>query len=115
MKPIIKNIFVFLGVVFLIYEIYTFIQSENLTGKYWKNISKVKVGMSLDEARHIVGDLEYQYWTQDNKSGEIIVSKKNNGELVYALEYDMVFGGSDNPKIYFDPNTLIVTEVLNGE
>ena len=114
MKPIVKNIFAFLGVIFLTYGIYNFVQNERITEKYWENIKKVKVGMTLIEARKIVGDLEYQYWTQDNKSGEIIV-QSIDGKPIYSLEYDMVFAGSDNPKIYFDPNTLIVTKVVTGE
>ncbi|MEY2692907.1 MAG: hypothetical protein RIT03_1298, partial [Bacteroidota bacterium] len=32
-----------------------------------------------------------------------------------TLEYNMVFGGSDNPRIYFDPITLIVTKINLGE
>ena len=37
MKPIIKNTFAFLGVIFLTYGIYNFVQRERLTEKYWKN------------------------------------------------------------------------------
>ncbi len=111
----IKNILASLGILLLIFEAYNFIQKERINEKYWRNISKVKVGMTLEEARKIIGDYKYESWTQDNKSGEIIVSRDTNGKLTYAVEYDMVFGGSDNPKIFFDPNTLIVTEILNGE
>ena len=71
--------------------------------------------MTLEQARTIIGDIEYQYWTQDDRSGEISVNKKSDGTVEYTLEYDMVFAGSDNPKIYFDPNTLIVTKVFYGE
>ena len=113
MKPIVKNTFAFLGVILLVHAIYNFISTEMLTQKYYRNISKVKVGMRLNEARKIVGDLEYQYWTQDIESAEIII-QKDNGKPVYTLEYNMAFAGSDNPKIYFDPNTLIVTKVLTG-
>jgi hypothetical protein len=114
MKPIIKNTFAFLGVILLTYGIYNFVQRERLTEKYWKNIKKVKIGMTLNEARQIVGDLEYQYWTQDDKSAEIII-QNIDGKPVYTLEYNMVFGGSDNPRIYFDPITLIVTKINLGE
>lgn len=111
----VKNILAFLGILLLIFEAYGYIQNERITGKYWQNIEKVKVGMTLEEARKIIGDSKYESWTQDNKSGEIIVSKDTNGKISYAIEYDMVFGASDNPKIYFDPNTLIVTEISKGE
>lgn len=115
MNPKLKSLFAFIGVLLLTFEIYSYVQREITTQKYWENISKVKVGMSLKEARQIIGDAKYQYWTQDFKSGEIIVSENNKGEMVYAVEYDMLFGASDNPKIYFDPKTLIVTEVVKGE
>jgi hypothetical protein len=114
MKPTTKNIFAFLGVIFLTYGIYNFVQREKLTEKYWANIKKVKIGMSLNEAREIVGDLKYQYWTQDCESAEIIV-QNIDGKVVYTLEYAMVFAGSDNPRIYFDPNTLIVNKINIGE
>lgn len=70
--------------------------------------------MTLQEAREIIGDLKYQYWTQDNKSGEIIISDFN-GELTYSLEYPMIFAGSDNMRIEFDPITLRVTDKFCGE
>ncbi len=70
--------------------------------------------MTLEQAREIIGDLKYQYWTQDEKSGEIIVSE-SNGKLNYSLEYPMVFAGSDNMRIYFDPITLLVTDKFCGE
>jgi hypothetical protein len=114
MKQITINIFAFLGVISLIYGMYNFVQKEKLTEKYWENIKKVKVGMTLNETRQIIGDLKYQYWTQDDKSAEIII-QIIDGKPIYSLEYNMVFGGSDNPKIYFDPNTLKVTKVIIGE
>ena len=114
MKQLVKNIFAFLGFIFLIYGIYNFVKRERLTKSYWENIKKVKVGMTLNEAREVIGDLKYQYWTQDDKSAEIIV-QIIDGKPIYTLEYDMVFGGSENPRIYFDPNTLKATKIINGE
>ena len=110
-----KKIIIIICSLFLIFEIYVYIASENITQKYWDNISKVKVGMNLDEARKIIGDYEYQYWTQDNKSGEIIITKDKNNNPIYSLEYDMLFGSSGNPKIYFDPNTLSIYKIERGE
>ncbi len=110
-----KRIIIIIGSLFLIFEIYGYIKSEITTQKYWDNISKMKVGMNLDEARKIIGDYEYQYWTQDNKSGEIIITKDRNNNPIYSLEYDMLFGASENPKIYFDPNTLIIYKIEQGE
>lgn len=81
---------------------------------YYNNCEKVKVGMTLKEAREIIGDLKYQYWSADEISAEIIVYERNN-ELTYSLNYPMYFGGSDNIQIKFNPNTLIVTNVFCGE
>lgn len=115
MKKTILYLFAIIGTVCVISKITSFILYENLTSEYWENGKKVKVGMTLEEARKVIGDLKYQYWTQDNKSGEIIISEKPDGTKQYVLEYGMVFAGSDTMKIYFDPNTLIVTKVFYGE
>ncbi len=103
-----------ISVVPLTSKILKIYQTEKLISKYWNNCEKVEVGMTLQEAREIIGDLKYQYWTQDNKSGEIIISDFN-GELTYSLEYPMIFAGSDNMRIEFDPITLRVTDKFCGE
>ena len=81
---------------------------------YYNNCEKVKVGMTLKEAREIIGDLKYQYWSADEISGEIIITEMDNN-LKYTLEYPYFLGGSENIQIEFDPNTLIVTNVFCGE
>ncbi len=91
-----------------------FYRTEKLTREYWKNCEKVEIGMTLKEAREIIGDLKYQYWTQHKNSGGIMVSEYK-GELKYTLEYPMVFAGSDNMRLEFDPNTLRVTDIFCGE
>ena len=91
-----------------------FYRTEKLTREYWKNCEKVEIGMTLKEAREIIGDLKYQYWTQHENSGGIMVSEYK-GELKYTLEYPMVFAGSDNMRLEFDPNTLRVTDIFCGE
>ncbi|WP_299821623.1 hypothetical protein [uncultured Pontibacter sp.] len=107
-------ILAFIGVVSVVSKIVSLYYSEKRTRVYWSNCEKVKVGMTLNEARQIIGDLEYQYWTQDEKSGEILVSQGKEG-AEYTLEYDMVIAGSDNMRLYFDPITLRVTKVFCGE
>lgn len=114
MKKKLLYFFAFIGVVSLVAKIVGFYQSENITSQYWKNCEKVKIGMTLIEARQVIGDLKYQYWTQDSKSVEILVQQSKKG-IEYTLEYDMVFAGSDNMRIHFDPNTLQVTKVFCGE
>ncbi|MDX9789316.1 MAG: hypothetical protein RBT61_00655 [Candidatus Kapabacteria bacterium] len=117
MKKIILYFLAFIGLLFIVFtilKIYNFYKLEKITQSYWDNCKKVEVGMTLSEAREIIGDLKYQYWTQDEYSGEIIISEYN-GKIKYSLEYPMILAGSDNMRLRFDPNTLIITEVFCGE
>lgn len=114
MKKLVVDAFALIGLISLILNTFKFFQTERLTNQYWKNCEKIEVGMTLNQAREIIGDLKYQYWTQDKKSAEIIVLEDDD-KLIYTLEYDMVFAGSDNMRLEFDPNTLIVTDIFCGE
>ncbi|TRO66804.1 hypothetical protein [Christiangramia sabulilitoris] len=107
-------IFAAIGLLSICIQIVQFFIEENRTQSYWNNCEKVEIGMKLNEAREIIGDLKYQYWTQDSKSGEIIIYEKN-GELEYSIEYDMIFAGSDNMRLIFDPKTLKITDKFCGE
>jgi len=107
--------FAIIGVLLLSMKTFSFFRHEVITSQYWENFKKVKPGMTLNQAQTIIGDADYESHTQDDISGEIIVLQKNDGTVDYILEYDMVFAGSDNPKIYFNPNTLLVTKVFPGE
>lgn len=114
MKKLILYLFAIVGIISLLIKIIGFYRTEKLINQYYKNCDKVEIGMNLEQAREIIGDLKYQYWTQDDKSGEIIVSE-SNGKPNYSLEYPIVFAGSDNMRIYFDPITLLVTDKFCGE
>ena len=70
--------------------------------------------MKLNVARKIIGDLKYQYWTQYSKSGEIIVLERKS-ELKYSLEYDIIFAGSNNMQLIFDPKTLKLIDKFCGD
>jgi hypothetical protein len=115
MKQKLITVFAIIGLLLFVLKIFSFFRHQSVTSQYWENCRKIKPGMTLAQAHTIIGDIEYQYWTQDDRSGEISIHQKSDGTAEYTLEYDMVFAGSDNPKIYFDPNTLIVTEVFCGE
>ncbi|KGO93410.1 hypothetical protein Q766_08940 [Flavobacterium subsaxonicum WB 4.1-42 = DSM 21790] len=95
-------------------QIVIFIRLEARSRMFEQNCYLVTVGMPLNEARKIMGDLDFQYWTQDEQSAEIIIYPFN-GENLYYLSYPSSFGASEEAKIYFDPNTLLVTEVFYGE
>ena len=120
MKIILKILLYFfasLGIIAstsLIMKVINFYKSEKVIQSYVANCENVEVGMSLEEARKIIGDLKYQYWASHEKSGGIIV-KKIDGEVIYSLEYPMRFAGSSNMSLRFDPITLKITEVFCGE
>ncbi|KAA5547877.1 hypothetical protein [Adhaeribacter rhizoryzae] len=114
MKIKLLYVLAFIGMISMISKVIGFYQTEKLTRQYWDNCGKVKVGMTLKDARQIIGDLKYQYWSQDQESAEIIVKQGQNG-VEYTLEYNMIFAGSDNMKLYFDPITLRVTKIFCGE
>lgn len=115
MKNKILNFFAIIGMALIILKIVGFFQHEATTRKYWANCRNVKVGMTLGQAREIIGDKEYQHWTKSYKSGSIVVNPQYDESRRFYLEYEMIFAGSDTPKIYFDPTTLLVTEVFLGE
>ena len=114
MKKVIIYLLAIIGIISLISKTVGFYRTEKMAREYWKNCEKVEIGMTLEKAREIIGDLEYQYWTQDEESGEIIVTEYK-GELSYKLEYPMIFAGSDNMRLEFDPKTLRVTDKFCGE
>jgi hypothetical protein len=117
---LLKNIFIYffaiIGIISLATltsKIYNLYQNEKLISEYYKNCEKVKVGMTLTKAREIIGDSKYQYWTQDNKSGEIII-REVNSEFAYSLEYPVIFAGSHNMSLKFDPISMLVTDIYCG-
>lgn len=115
MKNYLLWLFAIIGFICVIAKSISFFLWNKQTNGYYQNCSKVQVGMTLYEAREAIGDLKYEAWTQDNWSAEIVIHGQPDEVKEYVLEYDMLFGGSDNMKIYFDPNTLLVTEVFCGE
>ena len=114
MKKFLLYFFASAGIIGLTFKIIVFYQNEKLAAHYWKNCQNVEIGMTLEQAREIIGDLRYASWTQDKKSAEILVYEWK-GEVTYSLVYPMLFGGSDTMRIYFDPITLRVTEIFCGE
>ncbi len=115
MKNLFIKIFAIIGILLFSLKVFTFFEKELIARKYFENCKKVKVGMSLSQAREIVGDIDYQYWTKSYKSGSIIVNPEAEEKRKFSLEYQEVFAGSDHPQLYFDPKTLKITEVFTGE
>jgi len=117
-KKIILYFLAFLGLVFItliIFRLYNFYKLEKLAEMYSDNCQKVEVGMTLTQARDIIGGLKsHQFWASNKYLGEIKVSTENK-KVVYYVEYPATFAASDNIQLYFNPNTLIITEIFCGE
>ena len=117
MKKALLYLFAVIGIISLISFIsrgVTFYKSEKLIREYMRNCEKVEIGMTLEQALEVIGDLQYQYWTNYENAGGIIVHTHERS-VEYTLEYPMTFASSDNMRLTFDPLTLRVTDKFCGE
>jgi hypothetical protein len=87
-------------------------EKQSDASQYLKNCEKVKVGMSLKEAKQIMGDFNYQ--ERKNRS-EIWTYFNNDTAKTYHLSYPTVLAASTGTEIYFDPKNQLVTNVICGE
>ena len=79
---------------------------------YLKKCEEVKVGMTLEQAKKIMGDYDY---TNRKFRSEIWTFFNNDSLKVYYLTYPTIFAASTGTEIYFDPNTQLVTKIVCGE
>lgn len=115
MKKFFLYLFALIGVLSIVLSGYRAYKFEKVARTYLKRCQLVEEGMTLNQAREIIGDLKFEGWTQDKLSGEIIIWDSGGDDVRYALVYPMVFAGSDNMRVFFDPNTLVVTSVFCDE
>ncbi|MBC6606378.1 hypothetical protein H8B13_06085 [Hymenobacter sp. BT188] len=78
----------------------------------WLNCEKVKVGMTLEAAKKLMGD--YNYYERANRS-EIWTFYNNEKAKQYFLTYPAPFAASEGTWIHFDPETQLVIGVTCGE
>lgn len=78
---------------------------------YSANCEKVKPGMTVAEAKKVMGD--YHYYTRANRS-EIWTFLNDDTTKTYYLQYPTPFMASDGTQIHFDPITQLVTGVTCG-
>ncbi|MEJ8801369.1 hypothetical protein [Pontibacter sp. H249] len=112
MKKKLLYIFAFIGFIATVKTIYDFLKEQNDASQYLSMCGSVKVGMTLEEAKKVMGD--YEYYRMRNRS-EIWTSFNNSKEKTYYLTYPSVFLASTGTEIYFDPETQLVTKVVCGE
>lgn len=115
MKYNLLVLFAVIGVFSSIYFIVKFVNGYNRNNQniqYDLNCEKVKIGMTLEEARRIIEDSNY-----DNRIKVISGIKIGNYKdtILYTLNYSSKFAASENTHLEFNPNTLIVTKVTCGE
>ncbi|MBD1395671.1 hypothetical protein H9Q13_00705 [Pontibacter sp. JH31] len=99
--------FAIVGVVASVFVIKEFYYDSEYSELYVKNCENVKPGMTLEEAKIVMGGKNYsankrtyKYWTSFEKG----IPKQ------FSIYYP-TSGASFHTAIHFDPNTGIVTEV----
>ncbi|MFT2011507.1 hypothetical protein ACMA1I_22745 [Pontibacter sp. 13R65] len=92
--------------------IYDFLKAHNDASQYLSLCKNVEVGMTLEEAKKVMGD--YESYRRRNRS-EIWTSFNNSEEKTYYLTYPVVLFASTGTEIYFDLDTQVVTKVICGE
>lgn len=112
MKRAILYIFAAIGLFSVLKLIYGIWKHESIGSQYLKNCEKVEVGMTVEEARKIMGDKIQQ--SRENRS-EIWTYHNDSKGHVYFLSYPTVYLASSGTSIHFDPNTQLVTGVVCGD
>lgn len=108
-----KTLFTILVIVIysLAVVIYEWVKYERDAHTYLQNCKDVPVGISIQEAKEIMGDRIY--YKRQNRS-EIWLSNpyKKRDNPKYYLIYPTGFGASQSIRIYFDPTSQLVTKVV---
>ena len=114
MKQNIKNlalwVFAIIGMINTILFFVNQYNSSKEAKEYAQNCEKVKVGMSVEEAKKIMGD--YDYYEKTTRSEIWPEDLRLESPRKFYLNYP---ASSTPHRIYFDPNTMIVTKVFCGE
>src|SRR5215203_5632176 len=103
--------FAFVGVLSMLLLAIDFFKQNSTAKTYLRNCENVKVGMSVEQAKSIMGDLDYNH----KYRSEIWTVFNQDTAKVYYLDYPSAFGASTGTEIYFEPNTQIVTKVICEE
>jgi hypothetical protein len=104
--------FAVLGLLSAVLKCYAFWGSQNDAAAYRKNCVNVSIGMSVSEAKKLMGDYN---WFEKNIRSEIWIESGTDSTQKFYLNYPGSFGTSSSPMIYFDPNTMKVINVICGE
>lgn len=102
--------FAFIGIFSTLLFFIDYSKHNKASKRFTINCAEIKEGMSLKQAKLIMGD------DNANKYGsEIWLISGNGSAPEFYLSYPAKPGGSYGPQIYFDPKTLIVNKVICGK
>jgi hypothetical protein len=105
--------FALIGTVASVGLMYDFFRRQSEAKLYARNCLDIQTGMSVSEAKKIMGD--YDRFKKSSYSEIWIEHVEQDSIRQYYLSYPTVFGGSASPMIYFDPVTMKITKVICGE
>ena len=97
-----------ISTVVICYKMFIYVSE---TRSYNENCRKVKIGMTVSEARKEMGDSTA---TAKTHAGIIVVRDRKNNLIDWYLEYPGEIGADEWTKIYFDPLTMKVTRISCG-
>ena len=98
----------------IILFILTVISCDNSAKQNYDDLTKIKVGMSIDEVRTIMRNQpidEKEVYYNKIKNGEI---DGNGKDTLYMMVYESVFGSSDDYRILISPKDSTVKKVYLG-
>ena len=102
--------FAFIGVLSSIGSVYDFFRRQSVATAYGENCLNIRTGMSLLEAKKIMGD---DRWFEKSSRSEVWIENIEMDSMRrYYLSYPAVVAASEWPMIYFDPVTMKVTKVV---
>ena len=119
MKNLVINMLASIGLVSIGKIAFDVVRQEKDAKQYLANCENVRPGMTLDEAKKVMGDYDYhlranrsEIWAYPISGSNDVLPRKTG----YYLTYPVVFGASSGTEIHFDPITQKVINVgCNGK
>ena len=118
MKNLVINMLALIGFISVGKIAFDVVRREKDAKQYLANCENIRLGMTLDEAKKVMGDYDYylranrsEIWTYPISGSNDVLLRKSG----YYLTYPVVFGASSGTEIHFDPITQKVIGVVCDE
>ena len=117
MKNLVINMLALIGLISIGKIAFDVVRQEKDAKQYLANCENVRPGMTLDEAKKVMGDYYHlranrsEIWTYPISGSNDVLLRKSG----YYLTYPVVFGASSGTEIHFDPITQKVIGVVCDE